>query len=66
MKYFIVKTNLWAGGYTEEILKKDGSIQFYNKVTAECIADNKTMHDNNFHYYAIAENQLKYYKGKTK
>ena len=66
MKYFIVKTNLWAGGFTEEILKKDGGIQFYSKNTAECIASNKTMHDNSFHYYAIAENQLKYYKKQIK
>lgn len=64
MKYFIVKTNLYSGGYTEEILKKDGAIEFYDKSTAECIATNKTMHDSNFHYYAQDENKLKYYRAK--
>lgn len=62
MKYFIVKTNLYSGGYTEEILKKDGAIKFYDKQTAEDLASNKTMHDVCFHYYAVSEKNLCYYK----
>ena len=66
MKYFIVRTNLYRGGDVEEILTSNGDIKYYDKTTAETIADNKTMHDWQYHYFAVEEKLLAYYRKNEK
>lgn len=66
MKYFIVRTDLYRGGDVEEILTSNGNIKYYDKATAEMLASNKTMHDRQYHYFAVEEKYLAYYRKNEK